>query len=295
MKNNTIFLFFLVFLYWLQILFAQDSNKISVSAQDLKSQEVNSTEKKTKNTEDTVSFVFKYMRVILISEFKTAQEMREDWIATHRKRPAKYIGLGIGGSGFLSADGKKFTAENEAFRLDYSKSVNVQLNFFAYKFRLTNHFGLTTGLGFNFDHFVFLKKDHDFIFTQAGLELQPLLSLPNTKEYQFKKYSLNTVDLHVPLLFEWAPMKKRFRIATGFTVAWMFSRELVRKYEDPDLGWIRQTRRDGINFNPFQIYTTTEIGYRFLSIYFDYGMLNLFENSPYHKVHPFRMGLRINP
>jgi len=113
-----------------------------------------------KTDEDTVSFIFRYMKVILISEFKTPQEIQKDWVARHKKRPSRYIGIGIGMSGFLSTKtGINFSGETSIFNLDYSKSVHVQLNFLAYKFRLTSDLGIATGMGFNFDHFVFQIKN----------------------------------------------------------------------------------------------------------------------------------------
>ena len=246
--------------------------------------------------EDTISFIFPYVKMILIAEFKTTDEIRQDWINRHRKRPAKYIGIGVGASGFLSTKtGIHFSDETAIFNLDYSKSVQVQFNFFAYKFRLTNDFGLVTGMGFNFDHFVFQTKDKDFIFTSEGVIVQPLTSLDAQRDYFFKKHSLNTVDFHVPLLIDWAPIRERFRAAAGFTFAYLISKRIIRKYDDPEFGEMRQMRKYGLDFNSFQISVSAEIGYRFLSIYFDYGLVNLFRSAPYNQVHPFRLGLRINP
>jgi hypothetical protein len=290
MNIKRFFFFFLLF----SSFFAQEL--IQEKKNDIHYQNPNIQNIKTeKRDEDTVSFIFRYMKVILISEFKSPREIQNDWIRRHKKRPSKYIGIGFGVSGFLSTKtGINFRGETSLFNLDYSKSVHIQVNFFAYKFRLTSNWGLSTGLGFNFDHFVFQTKNKDFVFTSSMVQEEELTSLDATRNNQYKKYALNTVDFHVPLLLEWAPIKNRFRVATGFTFAYLISKRLLRKYEDPDFGLIKQVRRDKLDFNSFQIMTTTEIGYRFLSLYFEYGLLNMFSSSPYNQVHPFHLGLRLN-
>jgi hypothetical protein len=283
------FFFFLFFFFFTQELIQDKKNHVSY--QEAKPENI----KSEKYDKDTVSLIFQYMKVILISEFKSPREMQEDWIRRHKKRPSKYIGIGFGVSGFLNTKtGINFEGEMGLFNLDYSKSVHIQVNFFAYKFRLTSDWGLSTGLGFNFDHFVFQTKNKDFVFTSSVAQEQNITSLDPSRNNQYKKYSLNTVDFHLPLLLEWAPIKNRFRVATGFTFSYLISKRLARKYEDPDFGLIKQVRRDKLDFNSFQVMTTTEVGYRFLTFYFEYGLLNMFSSSPYNQVHPFHLGLRLN-
>lgn len=233
--------------------------------------------------------------MILISEFKSPKQLQEEWIARKRKRPAKYIGLGIGGNGFLnSKTGFRLKDELEFLELDYAKSVSVQLNFFAYRFGLSNDFGLLTGLGFNFDHFVFNQKDQDFVLNGKNPSAQNLQSLEATRGLKFKKYTLNTVDIHLPLLFDFSPIKYRFRLALGTTFAYLIDKKMLRKYEDPDFGLTKQIRKEKLDFNSFQISATGEIGYRFLHFYMDYGLLSWFSQSPYNQIHPFRMGIRLS-
>ena len=187
------FYFFFFFSFFTQELIQEKNN--NADRRDTKTE---------KYDEDTVSFIFRYMKVILISDFKSPREIQNDWIRRHKKRPSKYIGIGFGASGFLSTKtGINFDGETGLFNLDYSKSVHIQVNFFAYKFRLTSDWGLSTGLGFNFDHFVFQTKNKDFTFSSSLAQAQELISLDSTRNNQYKKWHSNNnkiIWLHFLLL-----------------------------------------------------------------------------------------------
>ena len=243
-------------------------------------------------TPDTVVLAMRNDKVIIISEFKTWKERRAEWIARKKKRPAKYIGLGMGASALLSTkDGILLKGNDNFLNLDYSKSVHVQLNILAYRFRLTNDLGITTGFGFNFDHFVFAEENKDFLFTNTGVTAVPIAAeVPETK---YKKYSLNTADIHIPLLLEFAPIKTKFRIASGFTFGYLFDRRLLRKMEVPGQGTVKSVRTDNIDINPFQIMSSTEIGYSFLTFYFDYNLLRTFKGKDFQHLHIFHLGVRL--
>jgi hypothetical protein len=267
-KTALLSLFFLAFA---TLLATEDSTKT-----------INNTKKKP----DSLHLVFKEFSLIVISEFKSAKELQEAWVLRKRKRPAKYMGIGLGVSSLLHNQ-KGFSLEPGYLQLDYTKSVHVQVNFFAYKVRFSNDFGLVLGAGFSFNHHSFKQKNQDLFFSASEIKHEELFG------DKYKRYNFNVFDFHTPLLFEYAPIKTRFRVSLGVTLSYLFYNEFVKIYESEKLGTVREVRKNEGDIMPFQVHATGEIGYRFLSFYANYGMLQFFYSKANNQIHPLEMGLRL--
>jgi hypothetical protein len=199
-------------------------------------------------------------------------------------------GIDIGVNGFLNADNKLGLSESFRFlELDYARSVTWSYNFMEKDIHIyKNYVNLVTGLGFQFDQYGF----------RNNITLNPDASYISAS-YDSVDYSVNrlrTSWINLPLLIDFNLGKdpdKAFHIAGGMVFGYRMHAKTKQEFSI-DKREYEITTKDDYNLAPFRYSATVRAGYGDFTIFANYALSTLFENSKGPKLYPFSMGIALN-
>lgn len=169
--------------------------------------------------------------------------------------------------------------------LNNGKSITVNLNIaeFAFKNRARN-FGIVTGLGFSFMDFTFdqpltiEKENGDGIIVPLELEPDGL-----------KKSKLNLTYLTAPLMLEVkTPLRmgnSHLYVAGGVIGGLNIGAHTKYKYKND-----KQKEKSNYHLNSFKYDLTGRLGFGDFCVFFNYGMVPLFEEGKGPELIPFTIG-----
>lgn len=240
---------------------------------------------------DTTKISFGKTRIIILSDSLDISD--NDSLSTEKDEPdrvTKWVGLDLGINGFLSPDNKiKLPEESNAFDLDYAKSISVGLNVFEKYIPIAKEkFGITTGLGFQFNSYAL---DRELVYSATD---DTILSFVDSSR-SIEKTRLKTTFLQVPLLLETnlgKSKKKSFHLAAGMLFGYRIGSKIKQVYEQEGREY-KIKDKDDLNLNPFRASLTARIGYGNLTLYANYSLTPFFENGKGPELYPFTLGISL--
>lgn len=251
---------------------------------------------------DTNRMQFGPMEILIIDH--RATETEDSTIFNHspesdseRKRPvrnwferpqAHWAGIDMGfGVNMNSSFGTQFEA-NEYWENDPARSMQWNLNILEHKFKIAkNYFGITTGLGFQFNQMAF--KD-DYILQSTA---DTLFAIVDTNQ-SYTKNKLRSNYLTVPLLLEFGGKKGNgFYFATGIVGGVRLSSKMKREGEIAGKKF-KEDKRGTYGLNPFKLDATVRLGYSWFGVYANYNLVPIFEKDKTVGVYPLTFGLTAN-
>ena len=176
-----------------------------------------------------------------------------------------------------------------ALELDQVRSWEFGMNVMEFNFGLyDNKFGVSTGLGFNFNNYRF--KNNYRIYDTENKVVSELDTV-----YNFRKSKMTVSSIRIPVIFEFQSKKNKkdnrlFYINAGMFASYNMSSHMKYVY-DKNNKRIKERNYETFYLNPFQYGVTARIGIGFLEIYAQYNISEMFTNNDDLKVNQFSVGV----
>ncbi|MBX3163850.1 MAG: DUF2807 domain-containing protein [Bacteroidetes bacterium] len=277
---------------------ANDVAKVKVKG-DLKDMNVNVSDiasvtrvlEKEKSKSDTTSIEWKGKKMIIIDDDKDKKKSETKRMS---EKFNHWAGFSLGVNGFLSPNGG-FAMQNPYSYLDlnYSRSINVQLNLFQHNFHLyKNYVNLVTGFGIEWKRYMLDNNttlNPDSSFTWGVID--------NSNTYNFSKNLLRATMLQVPLLLDFNTNKnpkKAFHVSVGAVGQFMVGSRTKQKLESNGDKFTK-IRKDNYNMNPVSVKAHASIGYSNITAFAEYNLTPLFAKNKGPQVTPFVIGINLIP
>ncbi|MGZ4038851.1 MAG: GIN domain-containing protein, partial [Bacteroidia bacterium] len=245
----------------------------------------NSSVKKNSRDSSSTSFNLGNKKIIIADDGDTIHKPSHD--------DFKYwSGFFMGSTGYMnSRQGFTVNKPYNYMELDYSKCFNFQLNLFQSNIHLyKNYINLVTGLGFTFNQYQFenkVKLNADSSFTWGKVD--------SSNTYTYKKDRLKTAYINVPLLLDFntnANRRKSVHISIGVVGGYLIgarTKEVLVK----DGVKSKYTRNDNYNLAPLTANAYASIGYKWITVYAEYQLNQMFKNGHGPELYPFSVGIRL--
>ncbi len=203
-----------------------------------------------------------------------------------------WSGFEMGMNNYVNNDfSMQLSPENQFMELNTGKSWNVNINIIEYSLGLgSNHFGLVTGLGFEFNDYKFdgnnniQENDNGVIVSKTDYAIASLV-----------KSKINMLYLTLPLLFEFQlppGADDNFYLSAGVIGGLKLrSHSKVVYKESGDKQKIKD--HDDFNISPLRYGVTMRMGYKFIKLYANYYPVALFEKNEGPELYPFAIGLTL--
>jgi len=217
----------------------------------------------------------------------------------NRKRKDRFDGhwggFDMGINGYLNSDNKFDMPQGYDFLdLRMEKSINVALNFWEQNFNLIgNQFGLTTGLGFEWNNYRFdnnIKIDRDDELGIVGMEL-------DEDGVGYFKSKLVVNYLNLPLLLEYQTnrfsKKNSFHIGGGLLTGLRIGAHTKMVYDDGSKQKDKDRDSKGFDLNPFKFSLMARIGWGKINLYGNYSLNTLFKDGHGPELYPFAVGITL--
>lgn len=205
-------------------------------------------------------------------------------------------GFEMGINGYLNKDmGFDILEDDYKFlELRYEKSINVSLNFFEQNFNLIGkNFGLTTGLGFEWNNYRFddnIKIGRD----NTGITGDSLF----VTGVNYTKSKLVVNYLTLPILFEYQTNrfanKNSFHITAGVLTGVRIGAHTKMAYNDGAKQKDKFRDKNDYDINPFKFDLTARIGWGKVNLYANYSLTTLFKDNRGPELYPFAMGITLS-
>ena len=255
-----------------------------------------SDEEKTSKNYDTTKFNLGDYNVYMVKSsigVNGKEKQRRDTIKDHNKIKIYWAGIGLGVNGYLNSANKTNVPSGYKFLdLDYSKSINVSLNFWEQRIPLwKNHVNIVTGMGFDISNYRFTNKNYKL------LPDSNFVSAIRDTVNNYKKSKLVTTYLNVPLLlqFDTDPLGKHNRtihLSAGLVGSMRIGSHTKQVYENGNT-YSRPKTHDDFNLNPFGCSAMLRAGYGKIDIYASYSLSTLFRNNQGPQLYPFTVGITL--
>lgn len=248
---------------------------------------------KKMDSKDSTTFKWKGKKVIIIG----SDDKKPDTIV-NKHNPKRHFdnwaGFSVGVNGLLTPGGA-FTqpAKYNYLDLNYSRSINFQLNFFQKNFHIyKNYVNLVTGFGIEWRRYMLDNKttlNADSSFTWGTID--------STNKISYNKNLFKSTMLQVPLLLEFNTGRKpskSFHIAVGAIGQFMVNSKTKQKLEIDGDSYTK-IRKDNYNMSPFQVKAHASVGYGNFTMFGEYNITPLFDSKKGPEVYPFVVGVRLIP
>lgn len=201
-------------------------------------------------------------------------------------------GFELGINGYVNNKNEFDMPENyEFFDLRMEKSVNVKLNFYEQNFNLiANHFGLTTGLGFEWNNYRF---DNNVVLIKEGNDLIDAYEF-NPANYTKSKLVVNYLNLPIMLEYQTNRFSKKnsFHIGAGIQTGLRIGSHTKRVYQDD--GRKKKDKDPGdFHINPFKYDAMVRLGWGKINLHANYSLNTLFKNNKGPELYPFTVGISL--
>lgn len=259
-------------------------------------EDVESVEKK----EDTTRINIGRKEVLVIDKTDEHNKSFEfgdaDDSTNHKRRQyeAHWAGLDFGINIMMDPNfNDKFT-EHPYWEFDPAKSFTWNLNLIEHKFSIAGpYFGITTGLGFNFNSYAF--KDN-YILNSTPDSVYAVMDTV----MRYSKNKLKTSYLTVPVLLDFTFGKDiagddedKPYLALGVVGGVRMTSKYVIGGEQNGQDF-KHKMKDRYNLNPFKLDATVRMGYKAVGIFANYSLLPMFEEDKTTALHPLTFGVTMN-
>jgi len=242
---------------------------------------------------DTTKLKFGKKKYVIIGDGKEDDDEDEDIVSkkdscnNYNEGFKHWNGIELGINGLLDYKNRLDAPDGATFlELNYSKSIQFGLNLFEKNFHIyKNYINLTTGFGFDFNHYalknnVTLNSDTSYLSASNDL-------------VKYNKNTLNVSYIKVPLILEINTSKNpknNFHIAAGALFEYRIHSVLKQKYDLNDKHY-KIKQRDDFNLDPFLYSATARIGYNNVTLFANYSLNRLFKKDKAPQEYPFTAGV----
>ena len=179
------------------------------------------------------------------------------------------------------------------FEINQARSWNININPVQYSIGFgTDKIGLVTGLGLEFNNYHFRNKNTITVVNGSTVVDN---SYVNNTDMNVTRSSLNTTHLVAPLLLEFqiptGRSGNRFIISGGVIGGVRLFSKTKIVYEGNIKG--KDKIRNDFNMNPFRYGFTARIGFENISLFANYYVTPLYDESKSDELNPFTIGLRL--
>jgi hypothetical protein len=178
--------------------------------------------------------------------------------------------------------------EDNFMDLNTGKSFNFNINFAQLGIGLSRHFGLVTGVGFEFNCYIFdgnnnIMKDENGVIVEYDASLDGIT---------LEKSKFSTTYFVVPLLLEaQIPVShgNTINLAAGVIGGAKLCSKTKRVYYDG--GKEKYKEKDDYSLNILRYGPTVRLGYEHFQLYATYYMNGLFQKDMGPELYPFQIGV----
>jgi hypothetical protein len=240
------------------------------------------------SSNDTTRLSFGDRKIIIIDDEDDEKETKK----SKKENEIKHIWAGVefGFSGYSNKMFNTTLPNGGALALDYLRSNVVNINPFERNFSLyKNYIGITTGLGFQFNRYMFENNTTLVPFKDS---IQVLVT-----GQSYAKNMLKSSYITLPLLLQFNTSKnhgKSFHLAVGGQVALKLGSRSKQVY-DVDGNKKRDIYKSDFNLNPFQYGLTARVGYGKVNVFANYNLSEVFKNNKGPELYPFQIGVTLIP
>lgn len=226
-----------------------------------------------------------------LEELTEAMEIIEEAAKERKKKfNGHWGGVDLGINSYLNADNTLDLPEGAEFlELKIPNSLVVNLNLFEANFPIIGeHFGLVSGVGFEFNNYKF--KNSNFLRKDSGM------IVGEDAGFEFIKSKLSCTYFKIPLLLEFqtnsGTNRKSFHITAGAAFGVRIGAHSKYKYEFEGANVKRKSRNDHY-LNPYRAEAIFKIGWNNINIFAQYSLLPLFEEGKGPELYPISVGLTL--
>jgi hypothetical protein len=233
--------------------------------------------------------------VLKIDRYNDEEFYQEDEDNGEKRRRSRrrftphWSGVEFGLNNYVTSD-YSFTlpAQDNFMDLNTGKSYNFNINFAQLGIGLTRHFGLVTGLGFEFNSYFFdgnnnIMKDDDGVIVEYDAELDGIT---------LEKSKFTTTYFVIPVLIEaQIPVSRgnTLNIAGGMIGGAKLGSKTKLVYFDGGKEKIKE--KDDYSLNVFRYGPTVRLGYESFQLYATYYMNGLFQENKGPELYPLQVGV----
>ncbi len=259
----------------------------STSSQIMKINADDTAAKKSGKDSTSTSFNLGNKKIVI------SDDEGKDTIHKHKRGEFKYWGgFFMGSSGYVNgSQSLTMSKPYDYMELDYSKSLNFQLNLVQQNIHLyKNYVNLVTGVGFSFNQYEFANKtklNADSSFTWGKVD--------STNTFGYRKNRFKTSYVTVPLLLDFntnADQKKSFHISVGVVGGYLLGARTKQVLVKDNVEY-KNIRRDSYNLSAMKLDAYASIAYRKVTLYAEYGLTPMFKSGKGPELYPFSAGIRI--
>ncbi|MFY8029594.1 MAG: GIN domain-containing protein [Bacteroidia bacterium] len=241
---------------------------------------------------DTTRLSIGDRKIIIIEDDDKVDAEKKSKRKNEKNKDVKHVwaGLELGFCGYSNKVYNTTLSNGGAYSLDYFRSNVININPIERNFRIyKNYIAFTTGLGFQFNRFMF---ENNTILVPFKDSIQVV-----DNNINYKKNMLKASYLTLPLLLQFNTSdnhSKSFHIAIGGQLGLRMGSRSKQVY-DVDGSRKRDINKNSYNLNPFQYGLTARIGYGGLNIFANYNLSDMFKNNKGPELYPFQIGLTLIP
>ncbi|MBC8147155.1 MAG: DUF2807 domain-containing protein [Bacteroidetes bacterium] len=238
---------------------------------------------------DTTKFNIGGKELIIIDDDIKKEISKAKKAKAKKKYDGHWDGLEIGLNGYLNSDYKNNLPSAYSFLdLKQDKSFSVGINALEQNFNLiNNHFGITTGLGFQMNNYRF---ENNINLTSDSTTIYGF----HDTIRNYTKSKLNVNYFTIPLLFEYQTNSRSkansFHLAVGGIFGVRVGSHTKMVYTDGDKRE-KTKSRDDFHLNPIKYEATVRIGWGKLNLFANYALSSLFEDGEGPVMYPFTAGI----
>jgi len=166
------------------------------------------------------------------------------------------------------------------------KSFEVNINLLEYSFGFSSHFGMVTGLGFNFNDYKF-KNRYTLTKDEKGV-IQPA----DIPEGDFRLSKLSTTFIDAPLMLE-VQIPKQFASKKMFIAAGVIGGVKIHQHIKTQVGDEKKRDNGDFNITPFRWGYTARIGFEDVGIFATYYNTKLFKEGLGPTTTPATIGITL--
>ena len=247
------------------------------------------TSQTVEDDSDTVLITTARKKILIIPR-KDVEEEIEITSDKKEQRMDHFSGIDFGINGFMSANNSVDLPGDAKFMdLNYNRSIMIAINFWeAYIPIAQEKFGITTGLGFEFNKYnlsrdITIFSDRD---TTMGIK-------DDTKDIE--KNLFKSTMLNFPIMFETnigKDAEHSFHLQAGGMVAYRVGSKTKQIFEQDGKEHKVKDRTD-FNMNPFRFNLVARLGYGGFTAFATYSLTPIFDDEG-PELYPFTVGINLN-
>jgi hypothetical protein len=230
----------------------------------------------TKNNDTEIDFgnvkvIVKDKKKYTVTKDSTQKEGGEVWDNEDEESYPSVdfdISFGWGVAGFsqqkFDLQAGNIVTSDASLELDYVRSRNYLING-NFSIDLTKNIGILTGVGFEFNRFVFSES----------LQVTPkdgyFQSDTNTN---FSSYKFKTNYIQLPLMLKLQTDNQNFKFAIGGIFSYNIGNKVKAEFNDKNADYETITRAN-FNVAPVKIAVGARVAYKGIGLYFNYGLTEM--------------------